>query len=197
MCRCQGPCRQFRAPSSPPETQHFHPNTSISSPSGAVHKDLLRDFARDAAQQGGVKPAGMFHIHTQREYIISPSGQCVLSRGLRVCWITFAWSWCFATWRSLKKPWKLSSFFQLCGAVTWSSWQMLDSVKAANLGLQVCRADDDLWLSPLSSPLIPIRPAYATGCVAEMCWGEGCSRHITSLLLLPWLNNRRIKMSHG
>ncbi|CAB1418655.1 unnamed protein product [Pleuronectes platessa] len=63
------------------ETRHVHPNASISSPPGAVHKDLLRDWARAAAQQGGVKPAGMFHIHTQREYIISPSGQCVPSGG--------------------------------------------------------------------------------------------------------------------
>lgn len=67
--------------SSPPENQYVHPNAPISSPSGAGHKDLLRDWARAEAQQGGVKPAGMFHIHTQREYIISPSGHSVLSGG--------------------------------------------------------------------------------------------------------------------
>lgn len=67
--------------SPPPESQYIYPNASISSPSGAGHKDLLRDWVYAEAQQGGVKPAGMFHIHTLREYIISPSGHCVLSGG--------------------------------------------------------------------------------------------------------------------
>lgn len=52
---------------------------SVSSPSGAARQDLLCDWARAKSQQGGVKPAGMFHIHNRREYIISPSGYCGLS----------------------------------------------------------------------------------------------------------------------
>lgn len=74
-------CQSFQSPSSPPEPRHIHPDASLSSPSGAGHKDLLRDWVHAAAQQGGVKPAGMFHIHTEREYIISPSGHFVLSAG--------------------------------------------------------------------------------------------------------------------
>lgn len=71
-------CQSLKSSFSP-ENQYVHPNASISSPSGAGYKDLLCDWARAKAQLGGVKPAGMFHIHTQREYIISPSGHCVLS----------------------------------------------------------------------------------------------------------------------
>lgn len=46
---------------------YIHPSPSISSPSGTGREDPPRDWARAKAQQGGVKPAGMFHIHTQRE----------------------------------------------------------------------------------------------------------------------------------
>lgn len=49
------------------ENHYIHPSPSISSPSGTGHEDPLYDWARAKAQQGGVKPAGMFHIHTQRE----------------------------------------------------------------------------------------------------------------------------------
>lgn len=52
---------------------------SVSSPSGAARQDLLCDWARAKSQQGGVKPAGMFHIHNRHEYIISPSGYRGLS----------------------------------------------------------------------------------------------------------------------
>lgn len=74
-------CESGESPFLTPENHYVHPNASISSPSGAGHKGLLCDWARAEAQQGGVKPAGMFHIHTQREYIISPPGHCVLSGG--------------------------------------------------------------------------------------------------------------------
>lgn len=57
----------IQTPPSPKESVFFHPCPSISSPSGTRHKDPRYDWARAKAQQGGVKPAGMFHIHTRRE----------------------------------------------------------------------------------------------------------------------------------
>lgn len=77
--KCLSATSCFVVLSYPPKNLRVHPNASVSSPMGAGHKDLLCDWVRTVAQQGGVKPAGMFHIHTQREYIISPSGHCVLS----------------------------------------------------------------------------------------------------------------------
>lgn len=73
MCICQ-----LWAPFS---TQYVHPNTSISSPSGAGRSALLSDWAHAVAHQGGVKAARMFHIHTKLEFIISPSGYGVPPAG--------------------------------------------------------------------------------------------------------------------
>lgn len=50
-----------------PKDHYIHPSPSISSPSGTGREDPPCDWARAKAQQGGVKPAGMFHIHSQRE----------------------------------------------------------------------------------------------------------------------------------
>lgn len=136
------PASQGRAPSSPPETRCIYPDASISSPSGSGHRDQPCDWARAVAQQGGVKPAGMFHIHTRREYIISPSSDSVLSGGGKLYFcaiVTF-----FTLWWSLRNFLVVSS---PCGVVVWYSSQMLDLARASNLGSQVFRADADLWLT--------------------------------------------------
>lgn len=107
----------------------------------------------------------MFHIHTQREYIISPSSDSVLSGGSKfvVYFYVILTFFCFVV-----EPEKLSSRPSLRGVVVWYSWQMLDLVRAGNLGSQVFRADDDLWLTatcPQSSP-VPTQ-----SCTLNKLWG--------------------------
>lgn len=187
----QWPVSHWRALSSPLENQYIHPNASISSPSGAGYKDLLCDWARAKAQQGGVKPAGMFHIHTQREYIISPSGHCAVRRKRLTLMDN---SYMILTFGKL--------FHRLLLREVWSdstdrcciqSDQAIWAHRFAGQIMTYGWAQHALW----PSPLIPLRPAHTTGCGAEICWGGGCALHGTGLLALPWSNKPRIKMSRG
>lgn len=144
----------------------IHPDASISSRSGAGHWDQPCDWAPAVAQQGGVKPAGMFHIHTQRGYIISPSSDSVLSGGS--LFYIFMWSWLFFFSCFVAEPDKLCSRPSLRGVVVWYSWQMLDLVRAGNLGLQVFRADDDLWLT---ATCLQSSPVPTKSCTLNRLWG--------------------------
>lgn len=190
------PANQWTAPSSPPENRYIYHNSSISLPSWAGQKDLLCDWAHAKSQQGGVKPAGIFHIHTLREYIISPSVHCVLSRGEDLlCWITLALSWLFF----LPHEGKLSVLICVkCGPILLTDYAFSQIRRSGFAGLQ------DRWW-PMAECVVPSghHPWSRSNPPTRQALGlnssnEGSSALVVrALLSLPWSNKPRIKMSHG
>ena len=186
-------CQSEEAPTSPSENQYVHPNASISSPSGAGHKDLLRDWVCAQAQQGGVKPAGMFHIHTQREYIISPSGHCALSGGRDSDFALLGWFLCdfFTTWRK-------NIVIVKCGPILLTDAGFSQSRWSGLAGLQgrwwpMAERSVPSGHHPWSCSDLPTQQA------AGLKSAEDGAPHSTfiGLLSLLWSNTPRTKMSRG
>lgn len=145
MCICQ-----WWALFSPLETRDVHPNTSISSPSGAGRSDLLSDWAHAVAHQGGVKAPRMFHIHTKLEFIISPSGYGVLPAGGLHSLPDFIKPLSlFASWR--RDPANLTVSPPL--VVWWDTSPVLDSGKSEVVGSLVCRTGDPVDEVDVSSAI--------------------------------------------
>lgn len=115
----------------------------------------------------------MFHIHTRREYIISPSGYCGLSGEKDwLCRIIFAQSlWGFFLRRE-GKLFRHSPLFPRRGLIPanrccTSTEQAICARRFAGQIMTYGWVRHALW----PSPLISLRPALTTG--AESCWGGG------------------------
>lgn len=136
MCICQ-----LWALFSPLENQYVHPNTSISSPSGAGRGALLSDWAHAVAHQGGVKAARMFHIHTKLEFLISPSGYGVLPAGELYGLPDFVKQLSLFLPREGKT---LQIIVSPPLLVWWETSPVLDSNKSEVVGSLVCRTGDPM-----------------------------------------------------